>query len=186
LAGLACQTRPARKMTKNTKPPAGEHTEAFADADNNLWLLLQQTRDTIATARGKELGKYGLSNIESALLFAISAIYADGSQQATPTEISRWLFRKPHSISALVRRMEKKGLVTCTHDLGKKNLVRIALTDEGRKAYRQSTKRVSIRKALSSLSEEERRQLWSCLKVLRDATLKQLGRKEESPFLQLR
>jgi DNA-binding MarR family transcriptional regulator len=138
------------------------------DQDYNLWILLAQTRDAILKARQKELDQYGISTSQAAVLFVIQAI----GDRATPAEISRWLFREPHSVSTLLSRMEKQGLVRKVKDLDRKNLVRVVITEKGREAYYQSTKRESIRGIMSSLSEEERQQLTSSLRKLRDEALK--------------
>jgi len=65
-------------------------------------------------------------------------------ERATPSEISRWLLREPHSTSGLITRMEKDGLVTKVDDLERKNMLRVAMTEKGREAYEKSTDRESI------------------------------------------
>src|SRR4030042_5989847 len=110
------------------------------DQDYNLWVLLRQTRDAMVKARGRELEKYGISSIQAAVLFTIQAIGAE----ATPAEISRRLVREPHSVSGLLNRMEKQGLITRVKDLPKRNMVRVVMTNKGREAYEQSTKRLSM------------------------------------------
>ncbi|MBI4334410.1 MAG: winged helix DNA-binding protein [Chloroflexi bacterium] len=154
----------------------------FSDRDFNLWVLLQNTRDTLVAARAKELRQLGISNIEAAVLFTVQAIEENGQTHATPTEISRWLFRKQNSISALLRRMEKKGLVGRVSDLPRKNLVRIVLTREGRRIYEQSTKRPCVRRILSALSDAQGDQLSSLLLMIRDKGLKELGMPHKRPF----
>ncbi len=150
-----------------------------ANQYRDLWALLAQTRDVIFKARQKELHRYGISAIRSAALSAIQAI----GGKATPAEISRWLFREPHSVSELLSRMEREGLVTKTKDLDRKNLVRIELTDKGYDAYYQSMTQESIYKIMSSLSYEECQQLMSCLRTLRDEALKELGIEPQVPVL---
>lgn len=142
----------------------------FNDQDYRLWVLLNQVRDAILKARQKELNQYNISATQAATLLAIEAI----GLKATATEISRRLFLKPHSVAGqagILSRMEKKGLVRRLKDLDRKNLVRVVLTEKGREAYYQSTKQESIRQIVSSLSEEERQQLTSCLHTLRDKAL---------------
>ena len=150
----------------------------FDDQDYNLWRLLGQTRQACFKARQKELAQYGISTRQAAVLFSIRAI----GDKATPAEISRWLIREPHSVSELLTKMEKRGLVTKVKDLDRKNLVRVMLTDKGREAYHQSTKRESVHEILSCLSKEERQQLWSGLKALRDKAMKEIGIEYEMPF----
>ena len=101
-------------------------------------------------ARTRELFQYGITPAEAAVLVIVQAI----GEKATPAEISRWLFREPHSISGLLARMEKQGLVRKVKDLDRKNLVRVVITEKGQQAYQQSTKRESIHRIMSSLSEE--------------------------------
>jgi len=151
-----------------------------ADQDYNLWVLLQQVGHAAFKARQKELNQYSISNTQAMVLFVIQAI----GNKATPAEISRWVFREPHTVSGLLNRMEKEGLVRKVKDLERKNLVRVSITEKGQQAYHQSTKIESIRKVISSLSEEERQQLRSSLETLRDKALKELGVNRKLPFPQ--
>ena len=144
----------------------------------NLWVLLHQTRDAIFKARGKELNQYGTSTRHAAVLYTIKAI----GDRATPAEISRWLFREPHSVSGILQRMESRGLINKVKDLERKNMVRVSITEKGRQAYQQSTKRKSIHKMLSSLSEEERQQLTASLAKLRNKALRELRVEHKPPF----
>ena len=137
------------------------------DQDYRLWVLLNQVRDAVLKARQKELNQYNISASQAAVLLVIEAI----GPKATPAEISRRVFRKPHSVSGILSRMEKKGLVRRLKDLDRKNLTRVVFTEKGREAYYQSTKRESIRQIMSSLPEEERKQLTSSLETLRDKAL---------------
>ncbi len=154
------------------------NNRSSADQDYKLWWLLGQTRHAVFQARAKELSKHGISGRQAAALFAIQAI----GQGATPAEVSRWVSREPHSVSALLTRMERDGLVTKVSDLHRKNLIRLALTEKGQEAYRQSAKRGTIHRILSVLSEEERYQLWSSLERLRDKALEELGTDRKPPF----
>ena len=147
------------------------------DKDYTLWGLLIQAKDMVFKAREKELRQYGISPEEAAVLSIVHFL----GDRAMPAEISRWLLRKPHTVSGILSRMEKKGLVRKTKDLHKRNLVRISLTGKGEQAYNQSTNIESIHQIMSSLSEDERQQLGSYLKTLRDKALKQLGI-DQPPF----
>ena len=148
------------------------------DQHQNLCLLLAQTRDAIYRARRKQLRRYNITPRQSVALFVIHS----AGDKATPANISRWLFRESHTVSELLSRMERQGLVRRVKDLGKKNLVRIELTEKGRKTYHQSAKQQSISDVMSSLSEEECQQLMSYLQILRDNAMKELGMKHEMSF----
>ncbi len=149
------------------------------DEDYNLWVLLHQTTDAALRARQKELDQSGISVIEVRVLVVIQAI----GEKTTPSEISRRIFREPHSVSALLNRMEKRGLVRKTQDLHRKNLVRVSITEKGQQAYHKSTRRKSIHKIISSLSKEERQQLRSCLEKLRNKAFKELTVEYKPPPL---
>ena len=148
------------------------------DKDTELWVLLGQTSTAMFKARQKELHPYNITARKAAVLYIIQAI----GDKATPAEISRWLFRKSHSISELLIRMEKDGLIRKAKDLDRKNLVRVALTEKGHEAYHQSMKRESVQKIMSSLSKKEHQQLKSCLQTLRVKALRELGMEQEIPF----
>ena len=148
------------------------------DEDYNLWLFLAQVRAVMFKARQKEVSRYGITAGQASVLFVINAL----GDRATPAEISRWLFLKSHSVSAILNRMEKQGLVKRAKDLPKRNLVRVALTEEGREIYVNCTKRESMHKIMASLDSNLRQQLMGCLEKLRDATLKYLGEEWEMPF----
>jgi DNA-binding MarR family transcriptional regulator len=159
---------------------------SFLTQEYRLWLLMVQTRDTIWAVRNRELAEYDLSNIEAAVLFIIQAIEFLKGKSAIISEISQWLFRKPHSVSELLSRMEKKGLVIRTKDTDKKSRVRITATEKGRHAYALITENATtVYQIMSILSEEEKMQLWNCLSKLREKALKEYGGKKGSPYFDI-
>ena len=151
---------------------------ANTDEIFNLWSMLEQVHSGITLARDRELEQHGLSTIKASALFIIDSI----GNEATPAEISRWILRRPHSVSGLLDRMEKDGLVIRTKDLPKKNQVRITLTQKGLQASERVLKRASIHKIAACLSDKEQKQLRSYLESLRDSALKELGDESEHPF----
>jgi DNA-binding MarR family transcriptional regulator len=102
---------------------------------------------------------------------------------ATPADLSRWLFREPHTVSQLLIRMEKQGLLKRTKDLKYKNRLRLTLTEKGEEAYQQQTQMRAIGNILSSLSQEECDKLGVNLKKLRDEAVRELdSRPRQLPF----
>jgi len=136
-----------------------------------LWTVLHQARDAIFRLREKELRKLGISTAIAEVMFTIENI----GSEATPTKISRHLLREFHSVSSILSRMEKKGLVKKVNDLKRKNIVRVYLTDKGRQIYDEAKKRESILDILSGLSEKDSQQLASSLKEIRDEAIRALG-----------
>ena len=132
------------------------------DQDFNLMLLLNKARHALFAARRRELSKFGVLPRQVAALHIIQSL----DKPATPAEISRRLFRKPHSVSGLLNRMEKQGLIKKTKDLDRKNLVRVSIPDKGKEAYDLSTRRELMHRVFSVLSDKQREQLRTHLDAL--------------------
>ncbi len=150
----------------------------YNDDDRNLFILLAQVRHLVVRARNKELKTYGLTSMYAMVLFVVQAI----GTKATPATISQWTLRESQTISDLLRRMEKKGLVRLTKDLARKNQIRVSLTRKGKLAYERSINRRSINNVISSLSTEEKQQLGSYLRKMRQVALEQLRIELIPPF----
>ena len=151
---------------------------AAADRDYQLWMLLDQVATLILNARDQELSQYGTTAMQAGVLFVTTRV----GKETTPAEISRWILRKPSSVTGILDRMERAGLIKRSKDLPRRNLVRITLTDKGQKAYKQSLKRDTIRRIMSTLSEEEQQQLAALLEKLRAKAAKVAGVKHKIPF----
>ncbi len=141
------------------------------DKDQDLWLLLTHTRYAIFRAREKELQRYGVSPEQVGLLFVVQAL----GHKATPAALARHIIRQPHTVSALVDRMARRGLVKKVKDLDRKNLVRVVMTEKGQKTYDISTKRGPIHRILNSLSNEEKKVLQDLLERLLTTARKEIG-----------
>lgn len=142
--------------------------QVSTDKDYDLWVLTDHYWIAMFAARERELRKYGISAMQAEVLYIVDRI----GSEATPAEIARWLLRRAHSVSGLLQRMEKDGFIVKTKDLSRKNMVRVTITDKGRKALKQSLKRDSIKRVTAVLSEEEREQLYGYMKKLRDKAAK--------------
>jgi len=153
-------------------------TNVATDRDYELWVLFHQACDAMIRARENEVREFGISMMQAAVLFIVKAI--DGP--ATPAEISRWLFREPHTVSGLLDRMEKQGLVRQVKDLERKNMIRVVITGKGEEAYQRSRDLKVIRTILSSLSAKQREALRPYLETLRNKALGELGVKYQLPF----
>lgn len=135
------------------------------DEDFRLWTIIVWVRRAVYRAMAKELQKCGLTVEETAAMFMICAIESVGSNPI-PTEISRWLFREPHSTSTLLVRMERKGLVKRDKDLRRKNLVRVSLTGKGREIFARAAEFGPLHRIFSGLSHKERQQLEASLRIV--------------------
>lgn len=152
----------------------------FSNPEFNLWILLYHTAQVIYRARQKELQAHNLLSRQSSVLFALHAL----GNGTTPGGISRFVCREPHTISELLSRMEKRGLVKKVRYPSRKNMVRISITEEGEKAYQKSLSRESINRIMKTLSEDERHQLKAYLMKLFDKAFEELREVDKPPFLQ--
>jgi DNA-binding MarR family transcriptional regulator len=150
-----------------------ESTKFFSaeDEDQDLWLLLTHARYAVFRAREKELQRYGVSPEQVGLLFVVQAL----GNKATPAALSRFILRQPHTVSALVDRMARRGLVKKVKDLDRKNLVRVVMTEKGQKTYELSTKRGPIHRIMSTLNPEERKQFKDYLERILAKARKEIG-----------
>jgi DNA-binding MarR family transcriptional regulator len=141
-----------------------KHSEVikpFSDGDRDFdfWLLLSRARYAFYRARDLELSRYGLTAEQAQILFIIHC----SKGKITPAAIAREAFRQPHSISSIVNRMERAGLLEKAMDTDHRNQVRISMTEKGEKAYEHSAKRGPIHRVMKAITRDERDQLCSVL-----------------------
>jgi MarR family transcriptional regulator, organic hydroperoxide resistance regulator len=150
-----------------------ESTRFYSTDDENqdLWLLLTHARYAVFRAREKELQRYGLSPEQASLMFVVMGM----GNKATPAALSRYLLRQPHTVSALVDRMAKKGLIKKVKDLERKNLVRVVITEKGQHAYELTTKRGPIHRIMNTLNKEEKEQFRNQLEKIFAQARKEIG-----------
>jgi DNA-binding MarR family transcriptional regulator len=148
------------------------------EAPVGLWMMIRRTVRLIAKARQRELIRCGISDDASAVLLTVWTL----GRQAIPAMISRYLFLERHSVSQLLTRMEKDGLVQRVKDLERRNYVRVELTKKGLDAFHRSSKQRSTRPIMTVLSDKEQEALWSVLARLRDRAIKRLGMKDPVLF----
>ena len=148
------------------------------DADQTLWLLLEQTRNAVFKARELELEQYGVSTSQAGVMFVVDTM----GGRTRPAEIARWMVREPHSISGLLTRMEKDGLLQRVPDPERRNAVSIILTEKGREICEKVFLRESVRQILSVLDEGQRQQLTNSLITVRDRALRDRRPRNRPPY----
>jgi DNA-binding MarR family transcriptional regulator len=140
-----------------------------------LWGLLIQLRDTMIRLRDREVRPLGITSMQGGVLWVLSDLERKGIV-ATPAEISRRLFRQPPTTLALLNRMKKLGLITCTESVEGRRQVLVALTEKGRETYHAFVlKRQVIPRVIEAVPAEERLQLRSSLARLRRKAREELA-----------
>jgi MarR family transcriptional regulator, organic hydroperoxide resistance regulator len=138
--------------------------------DERLWSLLQQAYDTIAKIRNFELEQQGSSLMQAAVLEVISSM----GKPASTVQIKKQFIREHHTISALLERMEKRGLLRSTPNPAQKRSSLYSLTDMGHELLEKSRDTATIRKIFSTISEQDKQRLVDPLQKLRHQALEEL------------
>jgi len=130
-----------------------------------LWLLLHRVRDVISLCEDSIFRKYGLTTEQFAVLAAVRS--RGGS--LTPTQLAVILERSPNSVSMLVDRMVKAGLVKRVRDRHDRRVVNVSLTSKGENAVGPAAPAgwEVIRKILSPLSYENKQALAGMLETVK-------------------
>jgi len=136
-----------------------------------IWNMIRLISHAITRLRNDELAQYGITNQQSAMLWMVNRL----GSKATPTEIARRLLREPASISNILARMEKQGLLSRVRDIKRYNQVRFELTEEGEKKFHLAMKRETMHKVISRLPGRQRRELRLALATMRSVVLEELG-----------
>lgn len=122
-----------------------------------LWGRLFLATKLVERAREIELARIHISLIQAMVLHALKV----SREPMTPSKLARMLCREPHSMSALIDRMEKQGLVKKKRDMSPKNLVRVVVTAKGEEAFQRQREANLVSNITSSLTKEERETLAS-------------------------
>lgn len=138
-----------------------------------LWRQVYQTYTLLKQCEDRIVAEYGLTTEQFAVLGAVN--YLGGSTKVT--DIAQWLERSTNSISMIVDRMVKAGLVRRLRNTADRRVVRVVSTGKGEAALKPANlaSLETIQKILSPLSSEERSTLLSLLGTVKYEILKCLN-----------
>jgi DNA-binding MarR family transcriptional regulator len=145
----------------------------FESKDKGAWILLRQVHNLVSKCEDQVFYRHGLTTEQHAVLMAIKHI--DGPVRIT--DIARWLDRSVNSVSMIIDRMVKAGLVRRVRDRKDRRTVFVTMTSHAEKAYVPASIAgwELIQEILSPLSDEEKLNLIRLLETLRDKTYGYLG-----------
>jgi DNA-binding MarR family transcriptional regulator len=137
-----------------------------------LWLLLPRVGDALNLCQDLVFGKYGITTEQWRVLACVKS-----RGPLRPVEIASLLERAPNTMSQLVDRMVKAGLVRRTRDRKDRRAVFVHLTDKGNEAIEPATPAgwEFMNKLLSSLSYDDQRALASTLEKLKSELVSYLN-----------
>lgn len=154
-------------VSKRDREPDYRKYVPFLDSNYNLYLLLYLTHTALFNARYREIKEFGLTSMEMALLTVVDGL----GDAATPSEISRWMMRRRPTVSGLLDRMERNGLVRRSARRDSRKLKRVTMTEKGRKALNKAREKDIWQTIIGSMSDDDFKQLWSLLEKLKDAAI---------------
>ena len=129
-----------------------------------LWLLLRRVGDALDLCQDSVFSKYGLTTEQFGVL---TAIKSRGPLRLV--DLSSILERGPNSMSMLVDRMVKAGLVRRTRDRKDRRTVFVSMTDKGKEAVEPAIPAgwEFIHEILSPLSYDDQLALASMLETVK-------------------
>jgi MarR family 2-MHQ and catechol resistance regulon transcriptional repressor len=129
-----------------------------------LWLLLRRVGDSLALCQDLVFSKYGLSTEQFGVLTSIKS-----RGPLRPSDLSNILERTPNSISMLIDRMVKAGLVRRTRDRKDRRTVTVSLTSKGEAAVEPAIPAGwdFIHQIMSPLSPDDQRSLAGMLETVK-------------------
>jgi DNA-binding MarR family transcriptional regulator len=145
----------------------------FENPDKGTWILLRQVHNLVLRCEDQVFYKHGLTTEQHAVLMAVKHI----NGPVRITDIARWLDRSVNSVSMIIDRMVKAGLVRRARDRKDRRTVFVTMTSQAEKAYVLASVAgwELIQEILSPLSDEDKLTLIRLLETLRDKTYDYLG-----------
>jgi DNA-binding MarR family transcriptional regulator len=140
------------------------------EVDFSLWRMLDHARFMIARSREMELSKYNLTPEQSHVL----DILRESEGSTTINQLVEITQRQHHSISVLINRMIRLGLLSKTRASGKSRS-NIVMTRKGQ-ALLGNVPRLSIELSFASLKSREKARMAGYLETLYDKARNMLGR----------
>ncbi|MBN2238327.1 MAG: MarR family transcriptional regulator [Dehalococcoidales bacterium] len=149
-----------------------------SDPRITLHALLDSTRDSIHKAVKMELAQYNMSQSQVKILHMLS----NSEELLTLNQLSELSIRELNSVTTLINRMHKKGLVEKIRKPGDPRTY-ISLTDKGVDIYDNTVTERSIMLIFDALDDEEKKQLSGLLSKLQNKARTLLGLDYKPPFL---
>jgi DNA-binding MarR family transcriptional regulator len=145
----------------------------FAGASLTAWAQLRHTWIAINKVAEVRLGKIGATPESIGILWACR----DFPGPLRPAEIARLVFRAPHTVAGLLKRMERQGLVVRIPKRLGHPFTEVRLTPKGKKACAPAIEILKdvIAETMSVMSDKELEQLGESIRPLQLKALEMLN-----------
>ena len=137
------------------------------------WALYHQTYNLLYRCEEVMFSKVGLTPQKYMVLMAIRLI----EDPVTISDIAQWLDRNTNSISLIIDRMKKDGLVIRSRNIGDRRTVRLSLTQKGKEKLDQANVPGwdLVQELMSPLSEKELNTFAGLLELIRKKAFEYLN-----------
>ncbi|OGO17332.1 MAG: hypothetical protein A2Z02_04915 [Chloroflexi bacterium RBG_16_48_7] len=141
-----------------------------------LWVIFHLTNDLLLRAEDNASMPTGLTNQQFLVLWIMEFLTEVNGGPITITDLAPILYRSLNSVSLIVDRMEKAGLIKKVRDLPDRRAIRLSLTDKADRIFLNSVKsnRDNIKNTFSIYTKEEQKQLLSLIRKLKAKLFKDL------------
>lgn len=138
-----------------------------------LWFIVHRTRDALMNCEDKTFGKYGLTSEQ----FGVLAVMRLLGDPVRVTDLARGLERSTNSVSMIVDRMVKIGLLRRVRDKRDRRVVNVIMTSKGESALKPATEAGFdlIREVVSPLSDEDRSAFVGMYEIIKYKALQYLN-----------
>jgi DNA-binding MarR family transcriptional regulator len=142
-----------------------------------LWFLMHRDVGLFRRCEDQAYGEKGLTMEQFTVLSAMKYI----GHPARPTDIAEWIGRTPNTISMIVDRMVKAGLVRRTRDRVDRRVVNVTATSKAENLFKQAIPAgwEFIHKVMLPLSEADKHTLARLLETMRHEALDYLNPGED-------
>jgi DNA-binding MarR family transcriptional regulator len=153
---ITITTRKLLDYNKETKLVKKVAREVITVNEHRLWINLRQTYYLI-TQLEENMSGNGITSQQFTVLWAVECARKLTNKPVIMTDIAPGLFRTITSISRIIDRMEKKGLVKRERDMPDRRAIRVEMTPKGEKKYKEVLRQFKklMKKLLSVYTEEE-------------------------------
>jgi len=133
---------------------------------HKAWILCHQCQNMVTKCEEFVLAKVGLTPQQYSVLMAIKFL----NKPATPTDVAHWLDRNTNSITLIVDRMERDGLIERARDLRDRRSLRLVMTKKGEDLLERGSVPAweLAQQVMSCLSEEELQTLNKLVEKVRE------------------
>ena len=145
----------------------------LSNTDLKFWYLIHRTRDAFRICEDQIFRQHRLTTEQYAVLVTMKYL----GNPTRPTDIAKWLERSTNSVSIIIDRMVKAGLIKRVRDRSDRRVVKLNITSKGENTLKPATLAglEFIRKVLSPLSDEDRHTLVTLLETLKYEAFKYIN-----------